>query len=61
MKAIFEVSIMVDGNKVETAMGLQKGFEGMNLDAFHKVQMAVLNLKNELDHELQKKKKVAHF
>lgn len=30
MKAIFEVSIIIDGYKVQTAMGPQKGFEGMN-------------------------------
>jgi len=54
MKATFEVSIIIDGNKVETAMGLQKGFEGMNLDAFSKVQAAVLKLKKSLERELKK-------
>lgn len=54
MKAIFDVSIIIDGNKVQTAMGLQKGFEGFNQDAFVKVQAAVLNMKKELESELPK-------
>lgn len=54
MKANFDVTISIDGNKVKTALGLQKGFEGFNPDAFSKVQAAVLNLKKELESELQK-------
>lgn len=54
MKATFEVSIIIDGNKVETAMGLQKGFVGMNPDAFSKVQAAVFKLKKSLERELKK-------
>jgi hypothetical protein len=61
MKATFDVSIIIDGNKVETAMGLQKGFEGMNPDDFHKVQIAVLSLKKELEKELPKHKTNAHY
>lgn len=57
MKANFDVTISIDGNKVVTSMGLQKGFEGMNPDAFSKVQTAVLSLKKELEIELQKKQK----
>lgn len=57
MKATFDVSIIIDGNNVQTAMGLQKGFEGFNPDAFHKVQAAVLKLKKSLERELKKRKK----
>ncbi len=48
MKATFEVSIIIDGNKVQTAMGLQKGFEGMNPDDFQKVQSAITQLDSSL-------------
>lgn len=54
MKATFDVSIIIDGNKVQTAMGLQKGFERLNPDDFQKVQAAVLSLKKELESELPK-------
>ena len=57
MKGTFDVLINIDGNKVKNAMGLQKGFESFNLDAFSRVQAAVFNLKKKLSSELQKTQK----
>ena len=52
MKATFEVSIIIDGNKVETAFGMHNDAEDISLDKIEKVSAAVAHLQRHLQNTL---------
>lgn len=52
MKATFEMSIIIDGNKVETPIGMQKGAEDISMDKIEKVFAAVAHLQRHLQNTL---------
>lgn len=52
MKATFDVSIIIDGNKVETPIGMQKGAEDISMDKMEKVFAAVAHLQRHLQNTL---------
>ena len=61
MKATFEITIRIDGRKVETAFGMHNGAEDISLDSVHKVLTAVKHLREEIIRELPKRPKKVQF
>lgn len=61
MKATFEITISIDGRKVETAFGMHNGAEDISLDSVHKVLTAVKHLREEIIRELPKRQKKCNF
>lgn len=52
MKATFEMSIIIDGNKVETPIGMRNDAEDISMDKIEKVFAAVAHLQRHLQNTL---------